>query len=229
MSISTEWRRLLWTVPAVFTSSFSVVAISDPAPFRYPAQPLVRRHGPAGYASYRSYRPWLRDEFSFRCVYCLVREQWGRATASFDLEHFVPQVLAPERSTRYDNLLYACRSCNVRKGKRSVPDPSDALTAQSVRVYPDGTLAGITADAERIIRVLCLNSAEYKRWRRIWIRIIELAEADDPELLQELMGYPQDLPDLRTCRVPENSRPTGVDESHFQQRERGELAETYFC
>ena len=53
-------------------------------PFRYPEQPHVRRHGPQGYVTLESYRPWLRDEFTFRCVYCLLREQWGRARGSFD-------------------------------------------------------------------------------------------------------------------------------------------------
>ncbi len=38
------------------------------SPFIYPARPHTRRHGPQGYAGYASYRPWLRDEFSFRCV-----------------------------------------------------------------------------------------------------------------------------------------------------------------
>ena len=47
--------------------------------FRYPAVPHARRHGPRGYADAESYRPWLRDEFTFRCVYCLFREQWGRS------------------------------------------------------------------------------------------------------------------------------------------------------
>ena len=58
------------------------------APFDYPA-PHLRRHGPMGYADYASYRPWLRDEFSFRCVYCLLREQWGRVRGLFDLDHFL--------------------------------------------------------------------------------------------------------------------------------------------
>ncbi len=43
-------------------------------PFAYPPAPHVRRNGPQGYADYQSYRPWLRDEFSFRCVCCLLRE-----------------------------------------------------------------------------------------------------------------------------------------------------------
>ena len=49
--------------------------------FTYPSEPDVRRHGPQGYADAASYRPWLRDEFAFRCVYCLFREQWGKLAA----------------------------------------------------------------------------------------------------------------------------------------------------
>jgi hypothetical protein len=49
------------------------------SPFTYPSAPLVRRHGPQGYADYVSYRPFLPDEFQFRCVYCLLRERIGGA------------------------------------------------------------------------------------------------------------------------------------------------------
>jgi hypothetical protein len=42
--------------------------------FTYPAEPHLRRHGPQGYVDAASYRPWLRDDFAFRCVYCLFRE-----------------------------------------------------------------------------------------------------------------------------------------------------------
>lgn len=195
--------------------------------FRYPRGPLARRHGPAGYANPRSFRPWLRDEFAFRCVYCLVREQWGRVTGEFDVEHFLPQVCRPERAVAYDNLLYACRPCNLRKRAAVLPDPAQALTAETVRIYPDGTMAGLTANAERIIRVLCLNSLAWTRWRRTWIRIVELAAVHDPELLRELLGYPSDLPNLETCRAPRNTHPEGVQDSFFARRTRGELPETY--
>jgi len=56
--------------------------------FDYPPAPLVRIHGPQGYARYELYRAWLRDEFAFRYVYCLSREQWGRVTGEFDLDPF---------------------------------------------------------------------------------------------------------------------------------------------
>ena len=108
-----------------------------------------------------------------------------------------------------------------------MPDPGEALTSRNVRVYPDGTVVGVTDNAERIIRVLCLNSPAWKRWRRTWIRIIELAEENDPRLFRELMGYPRDLPDLRLCRAPENRRPEGIVESFFERRKRGELPDTF--
>ena len=36
--------------------------------FEYTHTIHSRRHGPLGYLNYSSYRPWLRDEFQFRCV-----------------------------------------------------------------------------------------------------------------------------------------------------------------
>ncbi|MCL4201337.1 MAG: hypothetical protein KJ000_02500 [Pirellulaceae bacterium] len=44
--------------------------------FAYASTEQQRRHGPRGYTSYRAYKPWLRDEFAFRCVYCLLRISW---------------------------------------------------------------------------------------------------------------------------------------------------------
>ena len=108
-----------------------------------------------------------------------------------------------------------------------MPDPAVSLTSQDIRVYPDGTLAGLNPDAERIIRVLCLNSPAMTRWRRAWSRIIEVVAQDDAALFRELMGYPRDLPDLRSCRAPLNTRPRGVADSFFARQQRGELPDTY--
>ena len=66
------------------------------APFTYPAAPHTRRHGPRGYADYESYRPWLRDEFAFRCVYCLLREAWGPPKGAYALDHFLPVAARPD-------------------------------------------------------------------------------------------------------------------------------------
>jgi len=44
------------------------------AVFHHPSAPAPRRHGPRGYLDYTSFKAWLRDEFTFRCVYCLTSE-----------------------------------------------------------------------------------------------------------------------------------------------------------
>ena len=84
-------------------------------PFTYPAVPHVRRHGPQGYADHESYRPWVREEFAFRCVYCLMREQWGLVRGTFALDHFEAMSVRPDRVGDYDNLLYTCVTCNETK------------------------------------------------------------------------------------------------------------------
>jgi hypothetical protein len=162
-------------------------------------------------------------------VYCLIRESWGRITGEFDIDHFVPQTLRPDWPHEYDNLLYSCHVCNLRKGNRDVPQPSATLTAATVRLYPDGSMIGVSPDADRLIRILCLNSVMMKRWRRTWMRIIELATESDRTLLNSLMGYPDDMPDLSASRPPENTRPDGVAQSCFARQRRGELAEMYEC
>ena len=196
--------------------------------FAYPEKPHVRRHGPQGYGTYDSYRPWLRDEFDFRCVFCLIREQWGRVSGEFDLDHYIPVSLHPAAAEDYDNLLYACAVCNAAKGRHLVPDPTAVLTAGQIVVHDDGTVKGSGEDAERVIRVLDLNDADYCRWRKIWLRIIDLAERYDRPLFNQLLAFPDDLPDLARLRPPGgNNRPEGIRESASAKRERGELPRTY--
>lgn len=196
--------------------------------FNYPAAPHIRKHGPRGYADYASFRPWLRDEFTFCCVYCRTREQWGRVRGTFDLDHFVPQTFQPDQSTDYDNLLYACRTCNGSKADKTVPDPTQVLTQENTTIGADGSISGLTPEAERLILKLGLDSPQYRNWRLLWLRIIELAEICDRELFHQLMRFPDDLPNLKLLRPPGgNTRPEGIDESYFESREHGVLPDEY--
>ncbi len=62
----------------------------------------------------------------------------------------------------------------------------------------------------------------------LWIGIVALAARNDPDLHRRLMGYPDDLPDLRRLQRPGgNSRPEGVAQSALVRRERGELPVIY--
>src|SRR5260370_33861573 len=196
--------------------------------FLYPAGRHLRRHGPRGYAEVESYRPWLRDEFAFRCVYCLFREQWGRLKAGFSLDHFLPVSLNPEHERSYDNLLYACAACNLSKGANLIPDPTQVLVDTAVRVHEDGGIEGTTTEARLIIRLLGLDGRGETEARLLWIGIVALAQRFDPALYQRLMGFPDKLPDLRRLRPPGgNTRPEGVAMCFHAQRREGNLPATY--
>ncbi len=197
-------------------------------PFIYPPTPHVRRHGPVGYADHASYRPWLRDEFSFRCVYCLLREQWGRVGGLFDVDHFLPVANRPDLAAEYDNLLYACTTCNLAKRDQEIPDPLTVLTSANVQVSEDGRLHTESGVAACLIEILGLDTDDAVEFRMTWIGIVALAADSNPNLRRKLMGFPDDLPDLRRLRPPGgNIRPEGVNASWHARRKWGDLPETY--
>jgi HNH endonuclease len=197
-------------------------------PFEYPGAAHQRRHGPRGYADYASYLPWLRDEFMFRCVYCLQRERWVPPAAALEIDHFLPVALNPELTTDYTNLLYCCSTCNTAKRTRSLPDPTAVLLRHAVDVDPDGMIRPRTPEAERLVIILGLDSPTYNEFRLLWIGIVAMAERHAPDLYRRLMGFPSVLPDLATLRPPGgNTRPEGIASSCHQERLRGDLPDTY--
>ncbi len=197
-------------------------------PFDYPSLPHTRRHGPIGYATPESFRPWLRDEFSFRCVSFLRRERWEPGHTNFEIDHLLSVAEHPGLALNYDNLLWCCNVCNSVKGHRRVADPCQVLLAGSLTIEADGRIVGHTSDAGRIIDLLGLNGDEFVQYRDRWIRIVALARQHDQALHKHLLGFPDDLPDLLPLRPPEgNQRPEGIERSYRRQRERGELAAIY--
>jgi hypothetical protein len=196
--------------------------------FEYPTKPHARRHGPAGYADYNSYRDWLRDEFLFRCVYCLHREQWYSRGATFHVDHFVPLKVDSAGECEYSNLLYACATCNeAKKAVVGIPDPCRRAFHDCLRAMPDGSIDALNDEGEKLRQVLRLNSESNVRYRSRLIRVFEVLKTKDPALYAEYMGFPQDLPDLRTKQAPTNTRPDGAVNCYFALRERGELPATY--
>jgi hypothetical protein len=199
-----------------------------PHPFAYPETPHLRRHGPRGYADYESYRPWLRDEFSFRCVFCLGREQWSILPGAYDIDHFVPQSIHPEGRLDYDNLLYVCHSCNLSKSDRLAPDPCSVALGRCLEVHTDGTITALTDEGQALIDVLGLDNAKYTRFRHLWIDILRSLAIHDRETFIQGMRYPDDLPDLSRLRPPGgNIRPEGINNCFYALRARGKLPETY--
>ena len=195
--------------------------------YRYPASAHRRRHGPTGYTDPESFRPWLRDEFSFRCVYCLERETWSNLVAAFEIDHFLPVSLHPDKSLDYDNLLYACRACNAVKRQLRVPDPVKVLLSDSVIANGDGRLEVKTRAARGLVDLMDLNRPAYVERRRFVLRMVQTAETHDRLLYRMLLGFPDDLPDLTRLRPATNVKPKGIGQSFHAQRQRGVLPDAY--
>lgn len=195
--------------------------------FDYPPIKNTRRHGPSGYRHYEQFRPWLRDEFCFRCIYCLKRETWGQVTGEFELDHFEPQVLKPTKSLEYDNLVYSCCRCNAIKGSQRIAEPFVGLCHDAVTILPDGNLQAHHQESRRLILQMDLNSPELVRWRLLWMRVVELAKQHEHDLYLQLVGFPSTLPDLSKLRPPRNRRASSVHWSWFALKQQGILPSIY--
>src|SRR5258708_7931276 len=140
--------------------------------FDYPTTKHVRRHGPSGYKEYSSFKPWLRDEFVFRCVFCLVRERMKDPDGqdAFAVEHLKPKKKYPNLICEYENLVYACLKCNSFKGELAgVPSPCAAIYANQIEVRSDGTIHGLTQVGKKMIRVLRLDRDDLTEFRRRYL------------------------------------------------------------
>jgi HNH endonuclease len=196
--------------------------------FEYPTEPHSRRHGPEGYQDSESYRDWLRDEFLFRCVYCLHREQWYDRGATFNIEHFVPVAVDPGGKLEYANLLYSCATCNnAKRDLLGVPNPCNIAFADCLRIREDGQIDWLNTAGESLVKKLRLNSEKNVQHRSRWMRVLAALQVHETVLYREFMAYPDELPDLRRKRVLANSRPESVGDCWCALRERGELPAIY--
>lgn len=197
-------------------------------PFAYPPTPHVRRHAPAGYSDYREYKDWLRDDFTFRCVYCLQRERWSReGEAVFGADHMVPQSAPTGASLvcEYANLLYACNRCNSLRQDCPLPvDPTEDSLAARMTVAADGLITAATPDGQELIELLHLNSpnavAERRRIGNVLAEFVaDPNDAIHRENYHRAFGYPDDLPDLASKRPPGgNALRANALTCHFARR-----------
>lgn len=202
--------------------------------FRYPREPHRRRHGPRGYASYQQYKPWLRDEFEFRCVYCLCRERWfPNGEGSFSVDHVKPRLAFPERLGDYDNLVYACVQCNAAKQDLyPVPDPCEEPYGRHLAVRDDGQIEGLSSVGRELIRVCGLDRPDLTEFRGRITRVAKYSGQQGDNFarraLRSWLVYPANLPRLSKLRPPHgNTRPGGIARCYYELAVRNELAETY--
>lgn len=201
--------------------------MSGTEPFQYPEHSHCRKHGPSGHSNYADYKDWLRDEFDFRCVYCMRREIWERPRAIWVVEHLIPRKLRKDLTAEYTNLVFACTTCNSFKSADHMPDPCKLAYGKLVSVSADGTITHHSREGLRLIRVARLDDAEATEWRRQKIVDLQILKIHAPEEYQKRMGFPTDLPDLANCKVKLNSKPEGAKQCRFEQRKLGTLPLTY--
>ena len=141
-----------------------------------------RRSNPPSYASYRAYKPLLREDFKYMCAYCLLhegQEQLGGGFQYFQIDHFRPVKLFPALINVYDNLYYACHWCNRAKSEtwpseqqqvdqyRFVDPCAEDLYKEHVRLIPDtGKLEPKSRAGDYTIREIQLNRKIFQHLRR---------------------------------------------------------------
>ncbi|MCY8147026.1 HNH endonuclease [Bacillus inaquosorum] len=67
------------------------------------------------YKVYRSYKPYLAQDFNRSCGYCGDFDGWSGGIKVYHIDHFVPKSLFPHLQNKYYNLVYACPYCNASK------------------------------------------------------------------------------------------------------------------
>lgn len=116
---------------------------------------LPVRAAVAAKGRYTLYRTDLRRDFFQACGYCGDSDQ-RIDRIGFHIDHFAPKALFPNLELVYENLVYACRFCNVGKsdhwvgtdptvpndGLEGFVDPCTAAYEQHFERLPDGRIVG---------------------------------------------------------------------------------------
>jgi hypothetical protein len=88
-----------------------------------------RRPDPPAESNYKRYKQALREDFQYRCAYCILHEgdPYGAGFHNFQIDHFRPRNKIPELINTYSNLYYACRWCNGAKADKWPLDDEQTL------------------------------------------------------------------------------------------------------
>ncbi len=81
----------------------------------------IERNCTKKYIQYRSYLPYLGEDFKHRCAYCNMHDEI--ITENYRVDHFIPQTVlinTDKESLIYDynNLMYCCPKCNGTKSSQ---------------------------------------------------------------------------------------------------------------
>lgn len=72
------------------------------------------------YADYKSFKPYLVEDFNNRCGYCDSHDKFFGGFKNFQIDHFRPHSIPAFLPLKheYNNLIYSCQSCNRAKSNK---------------------------------------------------------------------------------------------------------------
>lgn len=168
----------------------------------------ARRDDAPEVKTYQEYKPLLREDFHERCGYCGDHE-FFRDTF-YEIDHFVPKKLAPEREKDYSNLVYSCRTCNNSKrakwptkiadqpnnGKEGWIDPCNNEYTEQFERLSDGSVKSTTLLGYWMWRELSLGNPIHRlKWSLEQLRIelrkatsLEISDIEEGKQVQELFS-----------------------------------------
>ncbi|MBR1390989.1 MAG: HNH endonuclease [Lachnospiraceae bacterium] len=114
---------------------------------------------------YGKYLGILREDFGHICGYCGKSEVVTKN--AFEIDHFVPTRLAPEKEDDYSNLVYACYECNRKKtgkwpsGDKNIQfvdgkgfvDPATDEYDKNLERDEDGNMVGKTSAGKYMVEI----------------------------------------------------------------------------
>lgn len=117
---------------------------------------------------YRSFRPFVREDFVRQCAYCLLSEVLAAGQENFELDHFRPRSSFTKLVNDFYNIYYSCHPCNHIKRDKWPPaeleaqgvtivDPCKEEFTTHFQPSSDGTWEGVTAAGAYTIDALRLN------------------------------------------------------------------------
>jgi hypothetical protein len=141
-----------------------------------------RTTAPVVKGGYRSFRPFVREDFGRCCAYCLFSEILADGEENFELDHFRPRSLFPHLLNDFYNIYYSCHPCNLTK-RDAWPSPELEergvsfvdLCKEEFAVHflakPDGNWEGVTELGSYTIEMLRLNRRHLVTVRKLLAKL----------------------------------------------------------
>jgi hypothetical protein len=166
-------------------------------PFTYQKSKHRRTLSPPAYASYKRYKPYLRDEFRRQCIYCRLPDG-VKGPDSFGVDHYRPQKLFPSLETTYSNLFYSCNCCNSRKknfwptlaqlrDKKFIPNPCDHVMFEHLQ-YRRAEVTFKSPAGKQADEILDLNDDDSVKYREFVLDLVDTLEKEARELIALARG-----------------------------------------